>query len=177
MYIEMFEQEAFETTSMKPKLWLRYSHLMAPQPFGAWLDLWLSTPGMSLENGYPIAFIATGVIYSILCSVTKSMYIGVTDRILSTQCSEHRRQLINRKIEDSAVAIHASGNYHNIDWKNSIILDHEDDFFKRLKEALLIQWHNNFNQDVGLAVTLMWTMYLHWYDFCFGSVRLSCLCN
>ena len=63
------------------------------------------------------------------------VYIGMTDRILFMQCSEHRQQLINRKIEDSAVVVHASGNYHNIDWKDSIILDHEEDLIKiRLKK-------------------------------------------
>jgi len=33
-----------------------------------------------------------------------------------------------------------------------------DDFFKRrIKEAILIQKHDNFNQDIGLAVSLIWT--------------------
>ena len=46
---------------------------------------------------------------------------------------------------------------HGIDWENSIILNQEDDFKRRIKEAILIQKRDNFNRDIGLAVSLIWT--------------------
>ena len=53
-------------------------------------------------------------------------------------------------------AAHAIDNNHGIDWENRIILNQEDNFFKRrIKEA--IQKHDNFNQDIGLAVSPIWT--------------------
>ena len=79
----------------------------------------------------------------ILCD---QVYIFETGRTLSVQYSEHR-QYLNNKTNYSAVATHAIDNYHNIDWEN-IILDHEDNFS--------LYRHKNFNQDVGLAVSLTW---------------------
>ena len=161
------EQEALETRSMKPELWLRYSHLMAPQPFRAWLDLWLSTPGMSLRRLDTLLSSLQQVWSIVFCALTvwQSLCILVWQTgILSMQCSEHGRLLINRKIEDSAVATHASGNYHNIDWENSIILDHEHDFFKRSSAHTE---HNNFNQKCwfgsGPNVDYIWLVF--WYCF------------
>ena len=37
-----------------------------------------------------------------------------------------------------------------------IIHDHEDDFKRKTKEALLLR--DDFNQGVGLAVSTIWTM-------------------
>lgn len=36
-----------------------------------------------------------------------------------------------------------------------IILDHKDS--KRMKEALIVQRQNNFNQETGMAVSQVWT--------------------
>jgi len=58
----------------------------------------------------------------------------------------------------TAVAVHAIDSDHGIDWENSIILNQEDNFLKRrIKEAILIQKDDNFNQDIGLTVSPIWT--------------------
>jgi len=99
-----------------------------------------------------------GMIYSIPCLDCDKVYIGETGRTLCTRQSEHRWHLNNGRTEDSAVAAHAIDNDHGIDWENSIILNQEDNFFKRrIKEAILIQKHDNFNQGIGLAVSPIWT--------------------
>ena len=76
----------------------------------------------------------------------------------SVRQKEHHRQLA---YDSSAVAAHAVSTLHDIDWENSSVLEHEDNFFKRkVKEALLIRTHHNFNQDDGLAVSPVWTSLL-----------------
>jgi len=63
--------------------------------------------------------------------------------------------------EDSVVAVHAHQQLHDIDWENTLVLDHEEDCFKRkVKEALRIKQRDNFNQDSGLAVSPIWSALL-----------------
>ena len=103
----------------------------------------------------------TGVIYNIPCKDCDKVYVGETGRTLSARQKEHRRQLAYGRTDSSAVAAHAVSTLHDIDWENSSVLEHEDNFFKRkVKEALLIRTHHNFNQDDGLAVSPVWTSLL-----------------
>ena len=47
--------------------------------------------------------------------------------------------------------------------RDTYSMDYDEGFFKKkVKEALLIRQKNNFNQDSGLAVSLVWlSLYLH----------------
>ena len=49
---------------------------------------------------------------------------------------EHCRHLAYGRTDRSAVAAHTVSTLHDIDWENSSVLEHEDNFFKRkVKEA------------------------------------------
>ena len=103
----------------------------------------------------------TGVIYSIPCKDCDKVYVGETGRTLNIRQKEHCRHLTYGRTDSSAVAAHAVSTLHDIDWENSYVLEHEDNFFKRkVKEALLIHTHQNFNLDDGLAVSPVWTSLL-----------------
>ena len=95
-----------------------------------------------------------GVVYCIPCQDCDKVYVRETGRTLNVRQKEHKRHLFNGNTEDSAVADHE---FHNLNWENTLVLDYDDDFFKRkVKEALLIRQKNNFNQDSGLAVSPIW---------------------
>ena len=103
----------------------------------------------------------TGVIYSIPYKDCDKVYVGKTGRTLNVRQKEHRRHLTYGRTDSSAVAAHAVSTLQDIDWENSYVLEHEDNFFKRkVKEALLIHTHQNFNLDDGLAVSSVWTFLL-----------------
>jgi len=97
-------------------------------------------------------------VYCIPCQDCDKVYIGETGRTLNARQKEHKRHLTNGHTEDSAVAVHAHQQLHDIDWEITLVLDHEDDYFKRIgKEALQIKERDNFNQDSGLAVSPIWS--------------------
>ena len=99
--------------------------------------------------------------YCIPCQDCDKVYIGETGRTLNVRQKEHKRHLTNGHTEDSVVAVHAHQQLHNIDWENTLVLDHEDDYFKRkVKEPLRIKQRDNFNQDSGLAVSPIWSALL-----------------
>ena len=103
----------------------------------------------------------TGVVYSIPCKDCDKVYVGETGRTLNVRRREHCRHSTNGRTDSSAVAAHAHSSLHDIDWENSSVLEFEDNFYKRkVKEALLIRRHHNFNQDDGLAVSPVWTSLL-----------------
>ena len=83
------------------------------------------------------------------------MYVGETDRTLNVQQKEHKRHLFNGNVEDSAVAAHHQ-ELHDIDWENTFVLNYDDFFKRKVKEALLIRQKNNFNQESSLAVSPIW---------------------
>jgi len=66
--------------------------------------------------------------------------------------------------DKSAIAKHAIGQNHHIhiDFDQSEVQMTEDRFWPRkIKEALLIKRHSNFNQDTGLALSDIWNPYTH----------------
>jgi len=99
----------------------------------------------------------TGVIYRIPCQDCDHSYVGETGRTLRTRLSEHRRNCRNGEVERSGVAQHTIEEDHRIDWEGSTVINREKNWFKRrVKEALLIRKHPNFNQDQGLDISPMW---------------------
>ena len=85
------------------------------------------------------------------------IYIGKTARKLNTRLSEHKRHCRLLQPSKSAVAEHAIVEDHNIDFDKSIVLANEQQYWPRkIKEALLIRKHPNFNQDIGLTVSEIW---------------------
>ena len=99
----------------------------------------------------------TGVVYRIPCMDCDRSYIGETCRTLNVRLKEHQRCCRNFESQKSAVAKHAIEEDHRIDWSNSTVIDKEPQWHRRrLKEALHIKKHSNFNQDQGLTVSPIW---------------------
>ena len=99
----------------------------------------------------------TGVVYRIPCMDCDRSYIGETCRTLNVRLKEHQRCCRNFESQKSAVAQHAIEEDHRIDWSNSTVIDKEPQWHRRrLKEALHIKKHSNFNQDQGLTVSPIW---------------------
>ena len=70
------------------------------------------------------------------------------------------RSVLYRISAKSAIAEHAIGENHHIDFDQSEMVAMEDRFWTRkIKEALLIKRHSNFNQDTGLALSDIWNPY------------------
>ena len=100
---------------------------------------------------------ATGVVYRIPCMDCDRSYIGETCRTLNVRLKEHQRCCRNLESQKSAVAQHAIEEDDRIDWDQSTVIDREQKWHtRRLKEALHIRTHNNFNQDQGLAISPIW---------------------
>ena len=98
-----------------------------------------------------------GVIYRVPCQDCPKVYIGETGRKLSTRLTEHKRHCRLMQPEKSAIAEHAIVEDHRIDFDGSEALLTEDRFWPRkIKEALLIRRHQNFNQDTGLGISEIW---------------------
>lgn len=58
-------------------------------------------------------------IYKIPCKDCPSVYIGKTRRKAKVRWREHKNAVENSKINESAVAAHASSSKHHIDWNNA----------------------------------------------------------
>ena len=101
-----------------------------------------------------------GVIYKVPCQDCNKVYIGETGRKFGTRLNEHKRHCRLLQPDKSAIAEHAIGENHHIDFDQSEIVATEDRFWPRkVKEALLIKRHSNFNHDTGLALSDIWNPY------------------
>ena len=66
------------------------------------------------------------------CSCGKA-YIGETKRRLETRLKEHRDACRTQSLQKSAVAEHAWGSHHPINWKDTLVIDRA----RRPEELLL----------------------------------------
>ena len=92
-----------------------------------------------------------GVIYRIPCNRS------YTGRTLKVRLTEHQRCCRNLDAQRSVVAQYALDEDHRIDWEGSTVIDKECNWHRRrIKEAMHIKRHPNFNQDQGLAISPIW---------------------
>ena len=91
------------------------------------------------------------IIYEINCIQCKKKYIGQTCRFLHNRLLEHARSIKNKE-NKTALAEHAITNKHSFDFKNTKILDFENNLKKRLMlEMIYIQKVNasvNYKADI-----------------------------
>ena len=93
-----------------------------------------------------------GIVYRIGCKECPRSYVGQSGRSLQHRMKEHKRAVSHGDTNASALAEHALGNGHEIDWENASILDHSDLFYPRLYlESWYIQQQDNvMNREVGI---------------------------
>lgn len=97
-------------------------------------------------------------VYSIPCDCGKS-YIGETRRNIATRLTEHIRSVKNLETDKSAVAEHAltQDSRHYIRFDKTSVLAREKFFVPRkIREAIEINRHPNFNRDQGWGISPSW---------------------
>ncbi|KAF9812937.1 hypothetical protein SFRURICE_016007, partial [Spodoptera frugiperda] len=97
-------------------------------------------------------------VYMIPCDCGSS-YIGETRRNITTRLKEHIRSVKNRDTHTSAVAEHAcsAGTAHFLRFDKVSVLAREKYFVPRkVREAIEISRHPNFNRDGGWALPPAW---------------------
>lgn len=97
-------------------------------------------------------------VYKIPCDCGKS-YIGETRRNIATRLTEHVRCIKNLEIEKSAIAEHAliRDTKHFIRFDKASVLAREKYFVPRkVREAIEINRHPNFNRDGGWTLPSAW---------------------
>ncbi|KAI5640195.1 hypothetical protein NE865_07452 [Phthorimaea operculella] len=97
-------------------------------------------------------------VYKLDCDCGLS-YIGETKRNVSTCLKEHIADVRNRRDGQSAVCEHVMDNpTHYIRFDKAAILAREKRFIPRkVREAIEIQKHPNFNRDTGWGISPAWT--------------------
>ena len=101
-----------------------------------------------------------GVIYKVQCQDCTKAYIGETARKFGSRLNEHKQHCRLLQPDYSAIAEHTIGENHHIDFDQTKVLTTEDRFWPRkIKEALLVKRHSNFNQDTGFALSAIWNPY------------------
>ena len=94
------------------------------------------------------ACLRNGAIYYIPCEDCDRAYIGETKRSFKTRKKEHISDVRHQRANRTALSKHALENQHNIDWKNSAILDYEQNYHKRkFIEAFYINSTSNALHD------------------------------
>jgi hypothetical protein len=104
-----------------------------------------------------IPFQSPGV-YKIDCSCGSS-YIGETKRTIAERVKEHIAAVRNRQVNKSAIAEHLleSGPNHWIELHKPKVLSTERHFYSRkIREAVEIRKHRNFNRDDGFKISSSW---------------------
>ncbi|XP_052742159.1 uncharacterized protein LOC112052261 [Bicyclus anynana] len=97
-------------------------------------------------------------VYKIPCDCGRS-YIGETRRNISTRVKEHIRSMKNVDTDGSAIAEHvlASGTTHYIRFDKASVLSREKFLVPRkIREAIEISRHPNFNRDHGWLLPTAW---------------------
>jgi len=74
----------------------------------------------------------TGVVYQVPCASCPATYVGQTGRRLDQWLRDHRRAVESGDCANSALAEHAWGHHHPVDWCNTEVLDHHPDIHQRL---------------------------------------------
>ena len=109
----------------------------------------------------------TGVVFKVPCASCNVVYVGETGRKLSTRISEHQKDFENESTRPftrsqrrtsestyhkSAITDHATQNNHIIDWKNTSVLDNDNNRFSRwIRESIYIRKAGGscMNRDCG----------------------------
>ena len=100
------------------------------------------------------------MVCQILCSCGKA-YIGETKRWLEIRLREHQDACRTQSLQKSAVAEHAWGSHHPINWKDTSVIDRArrpEELL--LKEAIHIQGTpagDRLNRDGGKGIPKCWT--------------------
>lgn len=92
-----------------------------------------------------------GVVYRIPCKDCESTYVGQSGRSLACRMKEHQRAVRGGDTNASAIAEHAWGKQHQIDWGAAEVLDTNPSWRPR---CLLESWHihkepSTMNRDRG----------------------------
>ena len=77
------------------------------------------------------------VIYKINCNDCDATYVGQTKRKLRTRVNEHRKNINKDASEYSVITEHRIEQNHNFDWDNPEILDHKQNYYKRLISEMI----------------------------------------
>ena len=75
----------------------------------------------------------SGVVYQVPCAGCPATYVGQTGRRLDQRLTEHRRAMKSGQAATSALAEHAWGAHHPVDWDNVKVLDHQPHLHQRLR--------------------------------------------
>ena len=82
----------------------------------------------------------TNVVYKFFCKSCPASYVGETKRTIKIRINEHQK---NNNLE-SVVPQHRKNFLHDFDWDNTLILDHEANYKKRiLSEMIHIKCNSN----------------------------------
>ena len=74
----------------------------------------------------------SGVLYQVPCAGCPVTYVGQTGSRLDQWLSEHRQAVESGQAATSALAEHAWGAHHSVDWDNVKVLDHQPHLHQRL---------------------------------------------
>ena len=101
------------------------------------------------------------VVYSNFCVEFSATHIGETGRTLKARTAEHRRAVKN-KGPKNGIAVHVQKTAPTINWQEARVLAREDNWERRVLEALEIQqrWPM-MNLDAGLIVDTSWIPFVH----------------
>ena len=67
----------------------------------------------------------TDVVYQVPCAGCPATYVGQTSRCLDQRMFEHRQVVESSQVATSALAEHAWGAHHPVDWNNVKALDYQ----------------------------------------------------
>ena len=85
------------------------------------------------------------------CAGCPATYVSQTGRCLDQQLNKHRQAVESGQAATSALAEHAWGTHHPVDWDNVEVLDHQPHLHQRLiLESIHIRSHSRpLNRDKG----------------------------
>ena len=94
------------------------------------------------------------VVYRIPCSECDAVYIGETGRRLQTRLGEHKDAMRRGQSHHSGAVEHACLTGHALDFDNTRILSHQENWFARkFREGVEIKRHDStMNRDQGVEV-------------------------
>ena len=87
----------------------------------------------------------SGLVYQVPCADCNLIYIDRTKLSFKSRLTEHQRLIKYQKLDQSALCEHSMIMDHKIDWENTIILNVETDYDKRL---FVESWFRNSKSNV-----------------------------
>ena len=107
--------------------------------------------------GSPDKMDVKGVVCSIPCAECSVNYTEETGRTLKLRIVEHKRE-VKSKDPKNGITVHVQKTAHIINWQEARILAREDNWGRRILEALEIQQRRPMmNLDADLNLDLSWT--------------------